>query len=190
MDATVSAVFQQLISKLDLNNVSFFYGSLPDWIMAIAAIAALIGVAIGFVEYREKTRPYIDVELQTEINTNSKIWMFSTLILNKGQYPVFSKITRALLVVGDEKFPTIVDTEVVIFPGDDKKIQIPVGHITEIGRKKIREAKYTKNVVELDIEVSSRKLREKEFKYRTLLRVQILVEEESPSFVLLEKSFV
>jgi len=169
--------------------ITYNLGSLPEWITAVAAFIALVGVAIAYFDHKERTRPYTDVELQTEINPDLKTWSFSTLILNKGQYPIFSRITKALLVIGDDKYPTIVDSEVVIFPGDDKKIQIPVGHINETGRKKIREAKYTKNVVELEVEVSSRKIREKNYKYKTLLRVQILVEEEKPGFILLEKSF-
>jgi hypothetical protein len=163
-------------------------GSLPDWIMSIAALIALIGVALAYREYSEKTRPYIDIELQTVINQTQ--WSFLTLISNKGQYPVYSKITNALLTIGDEKYPTIVNKELVVFPGEDKKTFVPVGNINAIGRKKIREAKYTKNVVELLVEVSSRKLNQKEYRYKTILRVQVLVEEEKPGFVLLEKTFI
>ena len=163
-------------------------GAIPEWITSMAALIALIGVAIAYKEYSEKTRPHLDIKLKTEINQGN--WNFLTVLSNKGQYPVYSKITKALLTIGDEKYPTIVDQEVVIFPSEDEEIMIPIGHINEIGRKKIREAKYTKNIVELLVEVSSRKLKQKEFRYKTILRVQVLVEEEKPGFILLEKTFV
>lgn len=189
MDATTSAVIKQLIKDLDsLNRVNFLYGSLPEWITSIAALIALVGVVIAYKEYSEKTRPYLDVKIKTEINQGK--WSFLTILSNKGQYPVYSKITNALLTIGDEKYPTIVDKEVVIFPGENEEMLIPVGNINEVGRKKIREAKYTKNIVELLVEVSSRKLKQKEYRYKTTLRLQILVEEEKPGFILLEKSFV
>ncbi len=170
-----------------VQTIVYNIGTLPEWATSIAALIALIGVAIAYKEYSEKTRPYLDIKLKTEINQGK--WNFLTIISNKGQYPVYSKITNALLTIGDEKYPTVVDKEVVIFPSEDEEILIPVGHINETGRKKIREAKYTKNVVELFVEVSSRKLKQKEFRYKTILRVQVLVEEEKPGFVLLEKTF-
>lgn len=169
-------------------SIIFNINAIPEWITSIAAMIALVGVAIAYKEYSEKTRPYLDVKLKTEIKQGN--WYFLTVLSNKGQYPVYSKITKALLTIGDEKYPTIVDQEVVIFPSEDEKIMIPIGHINEIGRKKIREAKYTKNIVELLVEVSSRKLKQEEFRYKTILRVQVLVEEEKPGFILLEKTFV
>ena len=182
MDATTSAVIQQLINELVLlNKANFLNGSFPEWIMAIAAVVTLIGVVIAYIEYREKTRPYIDIAIQTQIDQGR--WNFLTKISNKGQYPIYSKITNALLVIGDEKYPTIVDKEWVIFPNESEDVLVPVGNINEIG-------KYTKNVVELLVEVSSRKLKQKEFAYKTILRVQVLVEEEKPGFILLEKTFI
>ncbi len=189
MDATTSALLQQLANDPEgLKGFILFYGSLPEWITSIAALIALVGVIITYKEYSEKTRPYLDIKIKTEINQGK--WSFLTILSNKGQYPVYSKITNALLTIGDEKYPTIVDKEVVIFPGENEEMLIPVGNINEIGRKKIREAKYTKNIVELLVEVSSRKLKQKEYRYKTTLRLQVLVEEEKPGFILLEKSFV
>lgn len=164
-------------------------GSLPEWITSVAASIALVGVAIAYKEYCEKTRPYIDIEIKPEINKKSGVWSFAASVINKGQYPVYSRITNALLTIGDEKYPTLFDQEMVVFPNDEK-ISAPVGYISLIGRKKIREAKYTKNIVELLVEISSRKIRQKEFRYKTTLRVQVLVEEEKPVFILLEKTFV
>lgn len=173
---------------MPVQTIIYNIGTVPEWITSIAALVALIGVVIAYREYNEKTRPYLDITLKTEVNQGK--WFFLTIISNKGQYPVYSKITNALLTIGDEKYPTIVDKEFVIFPGENEDTLIPVGNINEIGRKKIREAKFTKNIVELLVEVSSRKLKQKEFRYKTILRVQILVEEEKPNFILLEKTFV
>lgn len=160
MDATASAVFQQIISELvSFNKESFFNGSFPEWITAIAAVVTLMGVAIAYIDYREKTRPYIDVAIQTQLDQGR--WSFLTKISNKGQYPVYSKITNAMLIIGDEKYPTIIDKEWVLFPNESEDVLVPVGNINEIGRKKIREAKYTKNVVELHIDVSSKKTQTK-----------------------------
>lgn len=189
MDATTSAQILKLLNNLrTLNASNSFYGSLPEWITCIAALIALISVVIAYREYNEKTRPYLDIKIKTEINQGK--WNFLTIISNKGQYPVYSRITNALLTIGDEKYPTIVDKEVVIFPGENEEMLIPIGHINDVGRKKIREAKYTKNIVELFVEVSSRKLKQKAYRYKTTLRLQVLVEEEKPGFILLEKSFV
>lgn len=189
MDATTSAQTIQLANSLEaFKNFNFFYGSLPEWIMSLAAFVGLLGVATAYREYNEKTRPYLDIKIKTEISQAE--WSFLTIISNKGQYPVYSRITNALLTIGDEKYPTIVDQEMVIFPGENEETLIPIGHINANGRKKIREAKFTKNIVELQVEVSSRKLRQREYRYKTILRLQVLVEEEKPGFILLEKSFV
>jgi len=163
-------------------------GSIPDWITAIVAIFALLGVWVAYRDYLEKTRPYVEVELETVIDEKSKNWTFLAKVLNKGQYPVYTKISKALLTVGDEKYPTPADKEFTIFPGEEK-VKIPVGSIYEKGRKNIREAKYTKNTVELELEVFSRKIGYQNYKYKTYLKVQILVEEDKPDFILIEKKF-
>lgn len=178
------------VQKEDMEQqVIYNFGSIPEWVTAFAALLTIAGVFFARKEYVERTRPYVDVEYETLVDEDSKTWNFLVVAINRGQYPIYSKITKALLIVGDEKYPTIVDQEVVLFPGDDKKIKIPVGNINQLGRKKIREAKYTKNIVELQVEVSSRKLKEVAYTYKTILRVQVLVEEEKPGFILLEKTF-
>lgn len=109
-------------------------------------------------------------------------------VLNKGQYPVYTKISKALLIIGDEKHPTLVENEFTIFPGEEK-IKIPVGSIYKKGRENIREARYTKNTVELHLEVKSRKVGYRKYRYKTNLKVQVQVKEGSPNFVLIEKKF-
>lgn len=43
-------------------------GSIPDWITAVVAVVALLGVWIAYREYSEKSRPYVEVELETAID--------------------------------------------------------------------------------------------------------------------------
>jgi hypothetical protein len=172
-----------------LEIITFNFGSLPEWITAISALIALTGVVIAFIEYHAKTRPYLNIKIETQID-EQKNWNFLATLSNKGKYPVYSKITKALLIIGDEKYPTMINQTFVIFPGGKEEIKAPVGFINELGRKKITQAKFRKNIVKLFTEVSSKKLKQKKFKYKTILKLQILVEGEKPDFILLEKTFI
>lgn len=170
-----------------INFIVYNIGSFPEWITSVATLIALFGILIAFFEYKERTRPYIDIEIETKIE--NKVWNFFTKIKNKGQYPVYSKISKAILKIGDEKYPTLFENELVVFPNEEKTY-MQIGSINEIGRKKIREAKYTSNTAEILLEISSRKIDQKDYKYKTTLRLQVLVEEDNPIFIILEKTFI
>jgi hypothetical protein len=168
--------------------ITYDIGSIPEWLTSVAGLLALIGVWIAYLGHVEKTRPYLDIHIRYEIVSDN--WYFFVDTINKGQYPVYSKITKALFTIGDERYPTIFDDELVIFPGQEKKFFAPIGYINSLGRQKIREAKFTKNIVEILVEVSSRKIKQQKYSYKTLVRLQVLVEEANPQIKLLEQRFI
>jgi hypothetical protein len=171
-----------------INFIVYNLGSIPDWIAAIVSVCTLLGVWIAYQDYSQKTRPYVEVEIETEIDKESATWNLLAKVLNNGAYPVYVKVDKALLILGDEKYPTLVEKEFTISPKDDK-IRIPVGYIYKVGRDRIKQAKYLKNTIELELEISSKKINDFNYKYTTYLKVQILVENDKPGFILLEKKF-
>lgn len=163
-------------------------GTIPDWITAVAAVAALIGVILAFFDFNARTRPYINFDIETQIN-DSKEWHFFATIINEGQYPIFTTINKAILKIGDEKYPSMFDQEVIVFPGKEKKTKHHLGHINEKGRKLIQDAKYVENTVTLEVELASRKIKEKRYKYKTYAQFQIFVNGEEPVFRITKMSF-
>jgi hypothetical protein len=163
-------------------------GVIPDWVTAVAAVAAIVSAILAFSDFNARNRPYIDFDIDHVINDN-KEWHFFASVINKGQYPVFTTITKAILKVGDVKYPSMFEQEVVVFPGQEKKTKHHLGYISEKGRELIKDSKYIENTVTLEIELASRKINEKKYKYKTYALLQIMVGGDEPGFKVIKMTF-
>lgn len=151
-----------------------------------SALVILGGISLWYVrkEYFLKRRPFVTAELVNEIN--GKDWHFFIVLVNKGTFPGVAKVSKCILQIGDEKYPTSFDLELVLAPNEKQKI-LYVGHINENGRKKILGHEYSLNRVTIKITVTSKFVTEEKFQYKTLSEYLVDVSKEKPSFSLISE---
>lgn len=116
-------------------------------------------------------------------------WLFFGLIINKGTYPGIARVVRTVMKVGDENYPSKVDNEMVIFPGESEKSAL-IGSIFDKGIKKILGHEYRSNRVEIEIKVKSKEIDSKSYRYETSLIYEIDVSGGEPSIMLIEEKFI
>lgn len=155
-----------------------------DYANLILAGIAIISAFVAYREYILKRRPYVIPEITYE-KSDGKISFYAELV-NKGEYPGVAKITRALLKIGDEEYPTVFNAETVLSPTERRKIA-PIGYINETGRRKIIGHEFRNNRVEIIINLSSRGLGQKKFRYYTKAEYEVDVVGEQPIFKLIKE---
>jgi hypothetical protein len=153
----------------------------------ILAIVAVISAIVAYTEYVLRRRPYVMPEMIFEENEGK--WYFHILLVNKGEYPSIVKIAKAVLKIGDEEYPTTFNFEAVLSPTEKQKLA-PIGHINEIGRKKITGHEYRNNRVEISVNLVSKGLGQKKFKYLTEMEYEVDVSGEKPVFQLIREGMV
>jgi len=153
----------------------------------ILGIVATISAIVAYKEYILRRRPYVMPEIIVEVIEDK--WFFHIMLVNKGEYPAIVKIAQALLTIGDEKYPTEFNLETILSPGEKQKV-IPIGHINENGRKKIRGHEYRSNRVEILIDLDSKALGQKQFKYETKVEYEVDVSGEKPIFKLIKEEML
>lgn len=154
-------------------------------------ILVIIAIASAIVAYREyvlRHRPYILPEMIFEESEDKK-WFFHILLVNKGEYPSIVKIERAVLKIGDEEYPTTFTFEAILSPGEKQKLA-PIGHINESGRKKVLGHEYRSNRVEILVDLASKGLGQKKFKYSTQAEYEVDVSGDKPVFKLIKESML
>lgn len=159
-----------------------------DIINSISNVALVIlgVISLWYVrkEFFLKRRPFVSVEILNEILDD--VWYFFVVLVNKGTYPGIAKIDKAILQVGDEKYPTLFKTEMSLAPNEKQKIA-PIGNINKIGIKKIIGHEYVSNKVIIDILVSSKFPGDKGFRYKTSAKYLVDVTGEKPIFSLISE---
>ena len=160
---------------------------LAQWILVLLTGSALY---FAYKEFIQKRRPYIDVVINKAKNPNKQKggWHFFGEIINRGTYPGIARVTHTLMKVGDERYPSKVDYDIVVFPGESKQLAL-IGSIYEQGIKKILGHEYRNNRVEIEIKVSSKEIDAKEFKYETSLVYEVDVSSEEPQLMLIQENF-
>lgn len=166
-----------------LNNNS----GLATWVMAVVAVAALI---YAIKEFFLKRRPLIDVEIQVMENPDKQKggWLFFGLLVNKGTYPAIARVSKTIIRVGDEEYPSEIKNFIFITPGEGKKTAL-IGSIYQEGIKKILGHEYRLNRAEIEIEIQSGEIGTKKFKYFTRAIYQVHIGGEEPTFTLVEEEF-
>lgn len=109
------------------------------------------------------------------------------MLINKGTFPGMAKISKAILKIGDETYPTNFDTETVLAPEEKKKL-FDMGHITKEGLEKIRGHEYRSNRAEIIIECESKAIGDKKFLYKTHYEYEIDIQGEIPVIKIISES--
>ena len=142
---------------------------------------------IAYREYLQRRRPYVLPEIVFEKQEDK--WFFHVLLINKGEYPAISRISNALLRIGDEEHLTTFRFEAVLSPGEKQKLA-PIGHINKVGREKILGHEYKSNRVEITVCLDSKALRQKKFKYQTKADYEVDVSGENPVIKLIKEEML
>lgn len=105
----------------------------------ILLIIAIVSAIVAYREYSSRHRPYVVPEIVFEKqNTN---WYFYVMLVNKGEFPATARVAQAVLRIGDEEYPTVFRSEILLCSGEKQKLA-PVGHINKDGRNKILGHEY------------------------------------------------
>lgn len=132
---------------------ALFSENYADGVIAITATVALIVSCFTlyklYSEFSAKHRPYITAIVEAkETDEKDSISVFVSP-KNVGPHPCFFKISDIELQIGDEIHTTPSNKEWSLIGSRDVSITMPVGHINQNGIKKIREARYSRNIIEL-----------------------------------------
>ncbi len=150
-------------------------------------IIAVVSAIIVYKEYLLRRRPYVIPEIVFEENEGN--WFFHIILVNKGEYPSIAKITKAVLKIGDEEHPTIFNFEAILSPNEKQKVA-PIGHINQVGRNRILGHEYRSNRVEILVELYSKWLGQKKFKYLTVMEYEVDVSGTQPIFKLIKEKMI
>lgn len=149
-------------------------------------VIALISFIGAYHELVLKVRPYVVPEITVDKNENGN-WYFNIILVNKGEKPGIARVKNALLQIGDERYATPFELEFVLAPDERAKL-LPIGHINELGRNNIKTNKYLNNNVQIILEIESKALGDKEFKYTTTEQYVVDVTGENPQIRLVKES--
>lgn len=133
-----------------LKDFSTNYANAVTAITALGAVV-LAGITLWFLkrEYSAKYRPYVVPVVNVEKIQNSIGCLMSIVPKNVGPNPCLFRLSQIKLHVGDETFETPDMKEWMLLGTQGAGVQMPAGHVSEIGVTKIREARYKTNRIEL-----------------------------------------
>lgn len=173
-----------------LKDVHWLLKSINDnYSNLILIFIATISAYVAYKEFILKRRPYVVPEISYFITKQDGIedWSFNVTLFNKGTYPGEAKISNALLKVGDNNYPTIINTSVVLVP-DEKQNLAPIGFINGNGLKKIRGHEFRSNTVEISVEVVSKSIGDTDYPYKTNYDFLVDVTGDTPIFSVISQS--
>lgn len=154
---------------------------------AALVFLALITVTYALFEYRLRWRPI--VRPMISLQENDQQTNFFLQLINLGTLPCSAIIEECVLTIGDEKYPTLFDRDMVLFPGEPDKI-IPIGSINNIGKQKIIGHEYISNRVEIYLKIGSRKIgKSKKNSYKTVAKYQIDITQTPAALRIVEELF-
>ncbi|GEM_PF-5852267 len=164
-----------------LSSVNDHYANL------LLTIIACVSAVIAYREYLLRRRPYVLPEIVFEKQDND--WFFHIMLVNRGEYPAMVQVSKAVLKIGDEEYPTIFKSEIILAPNAREKLA-PIGHINQNGREKIKANKYEKNRVEISTCLKSKSLSGRRFKYQTEVKYQVDVSGENPVITVISEKII
>lgn len=166
---------------MDIATILNFLNKYSNLLLVVVGIVSLVYVR---KEYFLKRRPFITIHLANEIKDNS--WFFYLVLVNKGTYTSIARIKKVLLKIGDEKYPTDFDIDIVLAPNEEQKIA-PIGYINDIGRNKVLGHEYKINRVEITAVVVSKSIGDKNFKYESYFNYHVDISGEKPIFNIMKE---
>lgn len=139
--------------------LKFFSANYANAIQAIASIGALV---LAFItlwylkrEFSSKYRPYVFPIVHAEPIPGKLGCVVSIIPKNVGPHPCKFLLSRIKLDIGDETYETPETKEWILLAPQGVGVQMPAGHVNEIGVSKIREGRYRKNRVEVSFVLST-----------------------------------
>lgn len=157
-----------------------WFGNITD---AFLVILAGITAWIAYKELVLKRRPYVvpEIAFNKQGENSDEKWFFNTVLVNKGTYPGMARISKAVLKIGDDEYPSVFHQEVILVPSE-KQFLAKLGHINANGLKKIRGHEYRINRVEINLEIESKSINDKDYHYKTVYDFSVDVSGDEPSF--------
>lgn len=159
-----------------------------DYANGISAIAASGTLRFALVtlrflkrEYVIKYRPYVALSLIVEPKVDSKGFIVSLAPKNVGPHSCEFMLKDIRLQIGDDKFevPDFTDWQLLAPNNAVDPMRTPVGHINDQRIRKIREARYKLNRIEVSVSLLARSV-EQRFEQVKLYIYEINVESETP----------
>ena len=136
-----------------------FSDNYANGLMAIAALGALVLAAITLWylkrEFSSKYRPYVFPVVHAEPFSEKLGCVVSIIPRNIGPHPCKAQLSQILLHIGDEAYETPDTKEWLLLAPQGVGVQMPVGHVNDIGVSKIREGRYRKNRIEVTFILST-----------------------------------
>lgn len=128
-----------------------------DYANAVTAFAAcgalvLASITLWYLkrEYSSKYRPYVFPIVHVEPIPEKLGCVVIIIPRNVGQHPCKIKLSKITLHIGDESFETPDTKEWILLAPEGVGLQMPAGHVNEIGVSKVREGRYRKNRIEVN----------------------------------------
>ncbi|MFA7681667.1 MAG: hypothetical protein WCX61_01405 [Candidatus Peribacteraceae bacterium] len=149
-------------------------------------LLVLLAGVTAWVAYKEfvlKRRPYVvpEIAFKKTGEDEEEKWFFNAILVNKGTYPGMARISKASLKIGDEEHPTNFHQELILVPSE-RQLLAQLGHINAKGLRKIRGHEYQINRVEINLEIESKSINDKDYHYKTTYDFSVDVSGDEPSF--------
>jgi hypothetical protein len=135
---------------------------------AVTAVAATVALATAVItllylrrEFRAKYRPYVVplMNIETiEVEPGKTEFHINIQPTNVGPHPCKIKVSSIELQIGDELFITPSHDLWTLIGAQGVGYRFAAGHINQIGIQNIRDARYTKNRVEIRFRLHSRSI--------------------------------
>lgn len=136
-----------------MNWLKVFSDDYANAVTAVAALGALFlaGFTLWYLmrEFSEKYRPYVIPVVEAQKMQDNLGCVVSIIPSNVGPHPCYFKLTKIRLQIGDETYDTPDMKEWMLIATQNISIRMPAGHVNDTGVRKIREARYKNNRVEV-----------------------------------------
>lgn len=152
----------------------------------ILVILAFVSICLAYKEFVLKRRPFTFPEVTFE--KKEADWYFGFILVNKGNSMGLTKVTKALLKIGDEEYFTPVKNEIILSP-NERNVMVPIGHINEFGRRKIKGHEYSVNRVEITFNLESKFITDTKYSFYTEVSYLVDVSGEDPVFSVIYQRF-
>ena len=148
-----------------LELIKTFSANYANAVSALAALGALVVTSFAFWflkrEFAAKYRPYVVPAIATDLMLDSKGFGVSIIPRNVGSHPCEIKLTNIRLHIGDEVHETPDFKDWVLLAPQGMELRMPVGHVNELGIRKIREARYKLNRIEINFVMVARSIEQR-----------------------------
>lgn len=160
-----------------------FSNSYANGIIATSALGTLILATITLLylkkEYSQKYRAYVFPIVHTVMIPGGHGFTVSIIPQNIGSHPCKAKMSQIRLHIGDETYETPDTKDWLLLASHTVGMQMPIGHVNDLGVLSIREGRYRNNRIEVSFVLCTMSIDEK-FKEKKSFAFEINVLSENP----------